>query len=197
MDAEARAIRTTCPYCGVGCGVVASTPTVRAAVPIAGDPEHPANFGRLCSKGARSGRDRRPRRPAAPPEIGRRAGVLGRGARPRRAPLPRHDRRARPGRGRLLRLRPVADRGLLRRQQADEGLHRLGQYRHQFAPVHGVRGRRPPPRVRRATWCPAPTRISSLPTWSCWSAPTSPGAIRSSTSASWRAKCRARHQASS
>ena len=49
---------------------------------------------------------------------------------------------------RLLRLRPVADRGLLRRQQADEGLHRLGQYRHQFAAVHGVFGRRPSPRLR-------------------------------------------------
>ena len=40
------AIRTTCPYCGVGCGV-----TVDAGVPR-GDREHPANFGRLCSKGA-------------------------------------------------------------------------------------------------------------------------------------------------
>ena len=38
--------RTTCPYCGVGCGVLASPDgTVR------GDPDHPANFGRLCSKG--------------------------------------------------------------------------------------------------------------------------------------------------
>ena len=39
--------RTTCPYCGVGCGVLA-----RPGVPVAGDPEHPANFGRLCSKGS-------------------------------------------------------------------------------------------------------------------------------------------------
>ena len=44
---------------------------------------------------------------------------------------------------------PVADRGLLRRQQADEGLHRLGQRRHQFAAVHGLDGRRPSPRLRR------------------------------------------------
>ena len=57
--------------------------------------------------------------------------------------------RARPGRGRVLSLRPTSHRGLLRRQQADEGLHRLGQCRHQFAPVHGVLGRRPPPRLRR------------------------------------------------
>ena len=54
-----------------------------------------------------------------------------------------------PGRGRVLSLRPVADRGLLRRQQADEGLPRLGQRRHQFAALHGVVGRRPPPRLRR------------------------------------------------
>ena len=44
---------TTCPYCGVGCGV-AARPKERA-VAIAGDPAHPANFGRLCSKGAALG----------------------------------------------------------------------------------------------------------------------------------------------
>ena len=43
-------VRTTCPYCGVGCGVIAS-PQPDGSVAIAGDPEHPANFGRLCSKG--------------------------------------------------------------------------------------------------------------------------------------------------
>jgi len=42
--------RTTCPYCGVGCGVLAS-----ADGTIKGDPDHPANFGRLCSKGAALG----------------------------------------------------------------------------------------------------------------------------------------------
>jgi assimilatory nitrate reductase catalytic subunit len=42
--------RTTCPYCGVGCGVIA-TRTAGGAVTVAGDPDHPANFGRLCSKG--------------------------------------------------------------------------------------------------------------------------------------------------
>ena len=39
--------RTTCPYCGVGCGILA-----RAGQKVAGDPEHPANVGRLCSKGS-------------------------------------------------------------------------------------------------------------------------------------------------
>ncbi len=44
-------VRTTCPYCGVGCGVLASHRSDGSVV-IAGDPDHPANFGRLCSKGA-------------------------------------------------------------------------------------------------------------------------------------------------
>ena len=43
--------RTTCPYCGVGCGVLA-TRAPDGTVSVAGDPEHPANFGRLCSKGS-------------------------------------------------------------------------------------------------------------------------------------------------
>ena len=42
--------RTTCPYCGVGCGVVARTDG--AQVTIDGDRTHPANFGKLCVKGA-------------------------------------------------------------------------------------------------------------------------------------------------
>ncbi|WP_457798244.1 nitrate reductase [Methylocystis sp. S23] len=49
----ATAIRTTCPYCGVGCGVRAAFDGGGAH--IAGDPEHPANFGRLCSKGSALG----------------------------------------------------------------------------------------------------------------------------------------------
>jgi assimilatory nitrate reductase catalytic subunit len=48
------AVKTTCPYCGVGCGVLA-TPDGRGGASIAGDPEHPANFGRLCSKGSALG----------------------------------------------------------------------------------------------------------------------------------------------
>ena len=47
-------VRTTCPYCGVGCGVLA-TAGVDGATVIAGDSLHPANFGRLCSKGAALG----------------------------------------------------------------------------------------------------------------------------------------------
>ncbi len=43
--------RTTCPYCGVGCGVIARIED-DGKVSVKGDPEHPANFGRLCSKGS-------------------------------------------------------------------------------------------------------------------------------------------------
>ncbi|PZR83757.1 MAG: nitrate reductase [Stutzerimonas stutzeri] len=46
--------RTTCPYCGVGCGVLA-TPDGMGGAAIAGDPDHPANRGRLCSKGSALG----------------------------------------------------------------------------------------------------------------------------------------------
>lgn len=48
------AICTTCPYCGTGCGVLA-TPDGAGGLQIAGDPDHPANFGRLCSKGSALG----------------------------------------------------------------------------------------------------------------------------------------------
>ena len=50
----ARAVRTTCPYCGVGCGILAM-PDGRGGASVTGDPEHPANFGRLCSKGSALG----------------------------------------------------------------------------------------------------------------------------------------------
>jgi len=46
--------RTTCPYCGVGCGVLA-TPDGKGGLGIKGDPDHPANRGRLCSKGSALG----------------------------------------------------------------------------------------------------------------------------------------------
>ncbi|PKB14453.1 assimilatory nitrate reductase (NADH) alpha subunit apoprotein [Novosphingobium kunmingense] len=47
-------VRTTCAYCGVGCGVVATAGAGRS-VTIAGDGDHPANRGRLCSKGTHLG----------------------------------------------------------------------------------------------------------------------------------------------
>ena len=43
--------KSTCPYCGVGCGVIIES--VGAQITgVRGDPQHPANFGRLCSKGS-------------------------------------------------------------------------------------------------------------------------------------------------
>jgi anaerobic selenocysteine-containing dehydrogenase len=54
IDPDLRAISTTCAYCGVGCGILA-TPDGRGGAAISGDPEHPANFGRLCSKGSALG----------------------------------------------------------------------------------------------------------------------------------------------
>jgi assimilatory nitrate reductase catalytic subunit len=42
--------RSTCPYCGVGCGVIIESEGDKITG-VRGDPEHPANFGRLCSKG--------------------------------------------------------------------------------------------------------------------------------------------------
>ena len=47
-------VRTTCPYCGVGCGVLV-TPLGPEVATVKGDPEHPANQGRLCSKGSALG----------------------------------------------------------------------------------------------------------------------------------------------
>ncbi|ENY57025.1 putative nitrate reductase, partial [Klebsiella pneumoniae subsp. pneumoniae KpMDU1] len=46
-----KTIRTTCPYCGVGCGVLASVDDA-GQVSVRGDDQHPANLGRLCVKGA-------------------------------------------------------------------------------------------------------------------------------------------------
>src|SRR5712691_10119026 len=54
IDPALCATRTTCPYCGVGCGLLA-TPDGRGGAAIAGDPDHPANFGRTCSKGSALG----------------------------------------------------------------------------------------------------------------------------------------------
>ena len=45
-----RETRSTCPYCGVGCGVVIQSQGARITG-VRGDPDHPANFGRLCTKG--------------------------------------------------------------------------------------------------------------------------------------------------
>src|SRR5690554_5618324 len=47
MTRKPEQVATTCPYCGVGCGVRAAP-----GLAVAGDGNHPANRGRLCVKGA-------------------------------------------------------------------------------------------------------------------------------------------------
>ena len=47
------AVKTVCPYCGVGCGMVLQVDNGRV-VKALGDKTHPANFGRLCTKGTTS-----------------------------------------------------------------------------------------------------------------------------------------------
>src|SRR5437868_14765824 len=46
-----RDIKSLCPYCGVGCGIIATTDGSRITK-VRGDNHHPANFGKLCPKGA-------------------------------------------------------------------------------------------------------------------------------------------------
>ena len=43
--------KTTCPYCGVGCGLSVELQS-EALHALKGDPQHPANQGRLCVKGS-------------------------------------------------------------------------------------------------------------------------------------------------
>ncbi len=50
----AQSRKTLCPYCGVGCGLLA-TPDANGGLHVRGDPDHPANRGRLCLKGATVG----------------------------------------------------------------------------------------------------------------------------------------------
>ncbi|MBB3712045.1 assimilatory nitrate reductase catalytic subunit [Limimaricola variabilis] len=54
LSAQPGEIRTTCAYCGVGCGVLAK-PDGQGGLAVRGDPDHPANRGRLCSKGTALG----------------------------------------------------------------------------------------------------------------------------------------------
>ena len=46
-----RETKSTCPYCGVGCGVIIESAGDQITG-VRGDPDHPANFGRLCTKGS-------------------------------------------------------------------------------------------------------------------------------------------------
>jgi assimilatory nitrate reductase catalytic subunit len=50
MPEKPQITRSTCPYCGVGCGVLIES-AGQQITGVQGDPEHPANRGMLCSKG--------------------------------------------------------------------------------------------------------------------------------------------------
>jgi assimilatory nitrate reductase catalytic subunit len=50
-DSQDGWIKTTCAYCGVGCGVEVKPRPDSRALAVRGDSSHPANYGRLCSKG--------------------------------------------------------------------------------------------------------------------------------------------------
>ncbi|WP_432669436.1 molybdopterin-dependent oxidoreductase [Pseudomonas umsongensis] len=49
-----KTVRSVCPYCGVGCGIVMQVENNRV-VKVSGDKEHPSNAGRLCTKGTTCG----------------------------------------------------------------------------------------------------------------------------------------------
>ena len=53
-ELKTKTTQTTCPYCGVGCGVTAHvTPTTSGPkVTVEGDIKHPSNYGKLCIKGS-------------------------------------------------------------------------------------------------------------------------------------------------
>lgn len=63
MSKENQTIQTTCPYCGVGCGMDVTTQTMLDTssaldsyqVKVIGSKQHPANYGRLCVKGSSAG----------------------------------------------------------------------------------------------------------------------------------------------
>ncbi|MGN8552740.1 UNVERIFIED_CONTAM: bifunctional nitrate reductase/sulfite reductase flavoprotein subunit alpha [Microbacterium sp. SLM126] len=52
IGAPAGALRTVCSYCGVGCGISVTPADGRTLAKAVGDTAHPANAGRLCTKGA-------------------------------------------------------------------------------------------------------------------------------------------------
>ncbi len=75
-----RETKSICCYCGVGCGVLIEHDDAGRITGVRGDPEHPANFGRLCTKGSTLHLSARADLRALHPELRR-----GRGAPRRRA----------------------------------------------------------------------------------------------------------------
>ena len=69
-------VKSTCCYCGVGCGVLIEHDGVRITG-VRGDPEHPANLGRLCTKGASLHLAARPASRLLHPELRAQRGAAG------------------------------------------------------------------------------------------------------------------------
>jgi len=67
---QAKEVKSTCCYCGVGCGVLIQTEQGKITG-VRGDPDHPANFGRLCTKGSTLHLSTRPEARLLYPELRR------------------------------------------------------------------------------------------------------------------------------
>jgi assimilatory nitrate reductase catalytic subunit len=52
LSNDTKVVKTTCAYCGVGCGLNINISKKNQTIKVTGDSEHPANYGRLCSKGS-------------------------------------------------------------------------------------------------------------------------------------------------
>ena len=151
-EPQVKETRSTCPYCGVGCGVIIES-RGRADHRRARRPGPSGQLRPPVHQGLHAAPDGRRRRSPGSPGCCIRCGAntaarrlsrvsLGRRAGLRRRELRPGHPRTRARCGRLLHLRPVADRGLLRLQQAGQGPDRHQQRRHQLAPVHEQRGGR-------------------------------------------------------
>ena len=186
--------RSTCPYCGVGCGVViehdrAAASRVCAAIPII------RRISASCAQGPHAASHRAPQAMAA--RLTHPLARPGKGAPARRVAwddaldgladrFARLHSRARSRQRRLLRLGPAPDRGLLRLQQARQGARRHQQHRHQLAALHVERGRGLQADARGATRRLRATTTSTTRAACSSPAPTPRGRIRSCTAASRR-----------
>ena len=138
-------VLTTCPYCGVGCGVEVK---VGKSIRLIGDKLHPASYGRLCSKGAALADTLEHAGRLLYPQVsGQRASwevALDRVAEKFKRIIAEHG----PDAVAFYVSGQILYRGLLRRQQADERFYRQRQYRYQFAALHVFGSGGPEARLR-------------------------------------------------
>ena len=142
-------IRTTCPYCGVGCGLKI-TPDGKGGAEVVGRSRSSGQSRAHLLQGRRARRDAVARRPAAPSRGRRPPRVVGRApSTPWRDGFREIVARHGPDAVAFYVSGPAPDRGLLRRQQAHQRLLGHRQHRHQFAALHGLVGGRPQARLRQ------------------------------------------------